>query len=226
MFVPGSSIPYDMGTYYMHALVHLLGPIKRVAGFARKYPTTFTNPRHPNYKEQVDVSGSTTISTSLEFHNGVFGNLTVTAQSFIETPRIEIYGTEGTLICPDPNTYGGPVLLMRKGGTQFYEFPITHEYVTTNKPDMAMYGFTTYDEKRVWADSRRGIGVADMAWAIRNNRPHRCTADIDLHAMEVIYGVEQCSQNGGIYTMTTKPDQPAALPAGKIGADAESALDN
>ena len=234
MFVPGSSIPYDMGTYYLHALVHLLGPIARVSGFAMKHPKKYTHPAHPNYGESVDVTGSTTIQGSLEFHSGAFGNITVMGEGFTETPRIEIYGTEGTLICPDPNTYGGPVLLMRKGGTQFFEIPITHEYVTTNKVSgadlMAKYpngfpeGLTR--EMVMWADSRRGIGVADMAWAIRNNRPHRCTADIDIHAMEVIYAIEQSCEGGKVYTMTTKPDQPKAIRAGFLGGDAEAALDD
>lgn len=83
-----------------------------------------------------------------------------------------------------------------------------------------------WDREKPWADSRRGIGVADIAWALKNNRPHRCAAEIGVHALEVIHGVMHSTATGEVYTMTTHPARPAALPAGFVGPDGEACLDN
>ena len=63
-----------------------------------------------------------------EFANGVMANLTAVSESYTETPRIEIYGMEGTLICPNPNEFGGPVYLRRSGEDEFVKMPLTHGF--------------------------------------------------------------------------------------------------
>ena len=133
-FTDGGNIPYDMGGYYIHALVNMLGPVKRVGGFSRAFEPKeiYRNPRHPDYKGGIDLDVSTIMTGSLEFWNGCYANLTTMGVSHLnEIPRLEIYGTEGTLILPDPNTFCGPVILMR--GTsdenlQTCEMPLTHGY--------------------------------------------------------------------------------------------------
>jgi predicted dehydrogenase len=219
VFGAGGTIPYDMGGYYIHAMVAVLGAIKRVTGFTRAHESKkYSHPMHPKYGQPLNLAYPTILQGSLEFENGVDGSLTVCSESFFpEVPRIEIYGTEGTLICPDPNTYGGPVMLRRNGNPEFYEIPITHGYVTVTKG---------WDREKPWADSRRGIGVADIAWALKNDRPHRCAAEIGVHPLEVIHGVMHSTATGEVYTMTTHPARPAALPAGFVGPDGEACLDN
>lgn len=211
----GGTLPFDMSAYYTHALIHLLGPVKAVAGFADHYPFELRNPHNPEQGQRADARGITSLYGVLQFESGVHGSLIVMGESFMETPRLEIYGSEGTLICPDPNYYGGPVRLMRKGGTQFMEIPITHDHVTTNKFEGA---------KGPWGDSRRGMGVAEMAWAISQGRPHRCSVDIHLHGLELIHGLDVCTKEGKVYTMETRPRRPAALKAGMIGSCHEAAL--
>jgi hypothetical protein len=104
---------------------------------------------------------------------------------------------------------------MRKGNDRFYEIPITHGDVTSNKGEGG---------PGKWDESRRGIGLAEMAWSIRKNRPHRCNSDIHLHALELIHGLEVCGRDNVIYTMTTKPDRPRPLKAGMIGTNHEAAI--
>jgi hypothetical protein len=115
------------------------------------------------------------------------------------------------------------VLLMRKGSRQFMQIPLTHGYCSDAEKDDRLSGNAEADN---WRYSRRGIGVADMAWAMRNGRPHRCSAELGLHAMEIIHGVLHATAQGKVYTMTTHPSQPAALPAGYTDTDAEACLDN
>jgi len=207
VFQPGGGIPFDMGGYYLHALVHLLGPINRATGFAqcRHQKRTRINPKNPYFGEEVETGSINALTGSLEFKNGVLGNITLVSEGFGETPRLEIYGTEGTLICPDPNTFGGPVLLRRKGlndwgNRDFTSMPLTH-------------GFT----EGCW----RGLGVADMAWAITNNRPHRAHGDMGFHVFEVIHGIWQGTETGKIHVMESTCAQPAPLISGCI----ESGMD-
>ena len=233
VFCPGGSIPYDMGGYYIHALVHLLGPINRVTGLIRPFKDELMprNPRHPDYHVPMQFNADTMMSSALEFHNGVFGNLTIMSESHLmELPRLEIYGTEGTLICPDPNAYSGPVFLIR--GNYYLaqpltlddaSVPLTHGYGHENIPDP---GEGTDWDERIWRNCQRGLGVADLAWAIRNGRAHRCSAELGLHAIETIYGIEQSYKNENFYKLISKPAQPEALPSGFIsGTSAEECLD-
>ena len=226
VFSEGGSIPYDMGGYYIHALVNMFGPICRVAGFARPFKTQITqhNPRHPDYHIPIALQANTLLSCVMEFQNGCVSNFTACSESHVrEIPRLEVYGTEGTIILPDPNTFCGPVYILRNRDNTRMEFPLTHGY-GEKKPDPG----AEFDiEERSWINSYRGIGAIDMAWAIRNGRPHRCSAELGLHAIEAIYGVEQSSKNDNVYFMNSKPDRPAALPSGYIfGTSAEECFDN
>jgi len=221
----GGNITYDMSGYYLHALIALLGPAKRVAGLARPLHSEITqrNPRHPDYHVPIPFNLDTIMSNTIEFHNGVYAGLTVVSESHLnELPRLEIYGTEGTLILPDPNTFTGPVYLIRGKEVIKQPIPLTHGYgnVTLPIPD------TDDFEARIWCNCYRGLGVADMAWAIRNNRKHRCSAELGLHAIEIIYGTEQSCKEGKFYTLNSKPEQPDPLPSGYIeGTASEECLD-
>ena len=199
---PGGGIPFDMGGYYLHALVHLLGPIARATGFAQCHNKTRTrkNPQNPLFGEKVEIDTINELVGSLEFASGVLGNITFVSEGFGETPRVEIYGREGVLICPDPNSFGGPVLLKRKGlndwGAEFISMPLTHGYSD---------------------GCCRGIGVADMAWGIVNNRPHRAHGDMGFHVFEVVHGIWEGTKTGKIHLMESTCAQPAPLIDGYIG---------
>jgi len=186
-----------MGGYYIHALVHLLGPVKRAAGFTqlRRGDRAYSNTKHPRFGEAFHVDTINALAGSLEFTNGVMGNIALVSEGFGETSRIEIYGREGTLICPNPNEFGGPVYLKRSGNNECVSMPLTH-------------GFGE--------GCNRGIGVADMAWGIVNGRPHRAHGDLGFHAFEIIHGIWKASEANTAYEMTSTCAQPAPLPSGYV----------
>jgi predicted dehydrogenase len=223
MWGAGSTAPIDLGGYYLSALVHLLGPIARVAGFGQSHGVAYTNTKNPRYGEFIEAEADTSITASMEFASGVLGSLTISGDCFGETPRLEIFGTEGRIVCPDPNTYTGPLYLQRAGSDKLMEMPLSHDYNSYNKGE--------YPEKKrswpdpFWAESRRGLGVADLAWAITNNRPHRCSAELGLHEIELIHGVELSRKQNIIYQIKSRPVQPAPLPSGFLGGEAEKAFD-
>jgi predicted dehydrogenase len=194
---PGGGIPFDMGGYYLHALISLLGPIARVSGFAqsREPNRVVQNVNNPLFGEGFEVKTINAMAGSLEFASGVMGNIALVSEGFGETPRIEIYGREGTILCPNPNEFGGPVFVRRSGEKDFMQMPLTH-------------GFAE--------GCCRGLGVADMAWGIVNGRPHRAHADMGYHAFEVIHGIWESSLTNKVHIMESSCAQPAPLPSGYV----------
>lgn len=224
----GGTIPFDMGGYYIHAMVNLFGPVLRVTGFAAHDKKFFTHPLHAHYGDEILYTNDINrMVATLEFESGVFGCLMATDSSNVmnEDNGITVYGTDGILVCPDPNTFGGPVKLMRAGANGFVDIPLTHGYTGQERAFGEPAADPTDFMAAYWKTSRRGIGVADMAWSILKNRPHRCSAELGLHAIEIIHGVAVSSKTGAIYTMTTHPQRPAALPAGFAGNSAEACFE-
>jgi predicted dehydrogenase len=144
----------DMAPYYLTDLVNLLGPVARVAAMAPKPRPQRTITSQPRAGETIDVEVQTHVSGSLEFHSGAVVAITMS----FDVPGhrhlpLEVYGTEGSLIVPDPNWFGGEVSFLPKGGDW--------ETVPVDRP---------------WTEGQqRSIGLADMAAAIREGRPHRAS---------------------------------------------------
>lgn len=184
---------FDMGPYYMSALVTLLGPVTRVAGLTRiTFPTRHITSQ-PLAGTTVTVETPTHIVSALEFASGVIGQLTTSFDTMVPTPKpnIEIYGSEGTLLVPDPNTFGGPVKIWRKGASDWEEITLARPY----------------------PENHRGLGVLDMAHAIQENRPHRASGDLAQHCLEVMHGAHIAATEG-TYVQLDAPDgvQPAPMP--------------
>jgi predicted dehydrogenase len=109
-----------------------------------------------------------------------------------ELPRMEIYGSKGTLSLPDPNTFGGPVRLRLAGEQSWTEVPITHSYTQNS----------------------RGLGVADMAEAIRSGRAHRANGELAYHVLDLMHTIHDASREGRHVEMTSSCQRPDALPEG------------
>ncbi len=189
VFSAGGGIPFDMGGYYLHNMINLFGSIKRVSGFAKIHNPSrcYENPRHPKYKEEFTIDSPNTIAGSLEFENGVVGNLTITSEaSIFPTPFFEVHGTQGSLKLFDPNDFGGELVLTRNILQEPLKLPILFPY----------------------NDDSRGIGVADMAYSILNNRIPRADAAIGYHAFEAIHGIWSSTDNNIVYCMKSHCDRP------------------
>jgi predicted dehydrogenase len=207
VFSPGGGIPFDMGGYYLHGFIQLFGSISRVSGFAktRNPVRKYVNPRHPNYGEEFTIDSPNTMTASLEFENGTYVSLTVTSEASLFTkPQFDIHGTEGVLTCFDPNDFNGEILLQR-----MYNEP---------KPVTLLHGY---------ADECRGLGVADMAYAIKNKRRPRAHCDMGYHAFEAVHGIWNSCETGKVYTMKSKCPRPEPIRVGQFYGNAqESMLDD
>jgi predicted dehydrogenase len=183
----------DMGPYYISALVNLLGPVRRVSGSARKSFETRTITSQPKYGKIVPVEVPTHVVGTLDFASGAVATVMLTFDVWeAQLPRIEVYGTLGTLSVPDPNAFGGPVRVWLNG--EWKEVPLTHGY----------------------AENSRGLGVADMAAALRSGRPHRASGELAYHVLDVMQSIQEASDSGRYVRVKSKCKKPAPFPMGLL----------
>ncbi|MDA0336721.1 MAG: Gfo/Idh/MocA family oxidoreductase, partial [bacterium] len=191
----GGGPMFDMGPYYLTALVSLLGPVRRVTGSARASfaQRVITNPELRT-GEKIDVDIPTHIAGVLDFCGGAVGTIVTSFDVWSHNlPRIEIYGSEGSLSVPDPNTFGGPVRIRRGGQDTWQEVALTHS-----------------------TDVGRGIGVADMAYGLRSGRPHRSSGELAYHVLELMHAFHTASASGAHVRIESHVERPAALPMGLL----------
>lgn len=194
----GGGPMFDMGPYYLTALIALMGPVKRVTGSARATFPERTITSAPKYGTKIKVDVPTHVAGILDFENGAVGTIVTSFDIWgAQLPRIEIYGTAGSLSVPDPNGFGGPVLVKRYGASGFSEVPLTHGY----------------------SENSRGIGVADMAHAIVSGRPHRANGDLAYHVLDIMHGFHDASSSGCHYELKSTCKRPEPLPLGLSGKE-------
>jgi predicted dehydrogenase len=179
-----------MGPYYLTAMVNLMGPVRRVTGSARiSFPERVATSQAMN-GHRIDVEIPTHVTGLLDFAAGAIGTLITSFDVWShQLPRIEIYGSEGSLSVPDPNTFTGPVKLRRSTDDSWQEVPLTHS-----------------------DNVGRGIGVADMAYAIRYGRPHRASGDLAFHVLDIMHAIHESSDQGRHIDLSQGVTQPAPLP--------------
>jgi len=124
----GGGPMFDMGPYYLTALINLLGPVRRVTGSTRISFPERTITSQPKYGTKIEVKTPTHIAGVLDFASGAIGTIITSFDVWgHHAPIIEIYGSEGTLSVPDPNTFGGVVRVRKAREQEWVEVPLTHE---------------------------------------------------------------------------------------------------
>ncbi|NMA47055.1 MAG: Gfo/Idh/MocA family oxidoreductase [Lentisphaerae bacterium] len=197
----GAGPMLDLGPYYMTALVNLLGPAKSVTAVTTKgfdfrtFGPEVAEQYQDKYKpfDPYPVTVTTHLTGVVEFVCGAVITVVASFDVYKHGHRpIEIYGTEGSMQVPDPNTFGGPVAVCRKGQKEWQEVPLSH----------------------VYAENSRSIGAADMAIALRNNRPHRVNGELANHVLDIMLSFDKSSKAGRKIELGTTCQRPKALPLG------------
>lgn len=187
----GGGPMFDMGPYYLTALISILGPVRRVTGSTRiTFPRrTITSAR--KHGQTIEVEVPTHIVGVLEFVSGAIGTLVTSFDVWSsEAPRMEIFGAEGTLSLPDPNGFGGPVRLKRMDDREWREMPLTHGC----------------------AGNDRGIGVADMAAAVARSCEHRASGALAYHVLDIMHAFHEAASEGRHIMIGSTCARPEALP--------------
>ena len=200
-YKPGGGPILDMGPYYIANLVNLVGPVTRVAalsGTPRKQRLISSEPRQGG---KLKVTTPTTYHALLEFTNGAMITLSASWDVYAHRhPNMELYGTEGAIFVPDPNFFGGEVIVAGGDTVRKTLAPWDHPFGVNNhkcsQGDVANY---------------RGAGLADMAQAIMRKRDIRCGIDRMLHVVEVMTAIMKSGETGRFVTLKSTCKRPAYL---------------
>ncbi|MDA3021620.1 MAG: Gfo/Idh/MocA family oxidoreductase [Actinomycetota bacterium] len=179
----GAGPMMDMGPYYLTALVSLMGPIRRVTGFEQKTFPTRTITSQPLVGDTIDVEIPTHVSAILEFVRGAIATVVMSFDVWAaQVPHLEIYGTAGSLSLPDPNTFGGPVSVQLANARAWRPIDVIGSA----------------------QDDSRGLGIADLALAVRSGATPRASGELACHVLEAMHGIHASSMNGRVYVMQTR----------------------
>ncbi|NLA76494.1 MAG: Gfo/Idh/MocA family oxidoreductase [Clostridiales bacterium] len=182
----------DMGPYYLTALVNLLGPVAAVSGMARaSFPQRLIT-SEPKKGTIIDVDVPTYTTGLLRFRSGAIGTIFTTFDvHYTQGARLEVYGSDGTLLVPDPNGFGGDVMLLKPDGTKEYKkIPLCFNYDTNS----------------------RALGLADMAKAIQTGRRHRANSDQTYHVLEIMESIVRSSEEGRTIELSSSFERCEPMP--------------
>jgi predicted dehydrogenase len=196
-FQPGGGPILDMGPYYITNLIQLIGPVKSVAAIANATFATRTIGNGARMGETVPVNTPTNVHALMEFANGATVTLGSSWDVWVNRHApMELYGEKASLFVPDPNFFGGKLEIGGQDQTITMVDPWDHPFGVPNQENRANY---------------RCAGLADMATAIGEGRPHRCNIDLAIHAVDVMTGILRAGAERRWVDMTTTCERPEAL---------------
>ena len=173
----------DMGPYYLTTMINLMGGVKGVMGMTRSSFSKRIITAAPKFGQVIDVDIPTHCAGMMEFESGAIGTIFTTFDVHYKTQaRFELYGTHGTLMLHDPNHFSGPTLMLRPEDGEYKEMPLMFDY----------------------KENSRGLGLADMAKAIKTGREFRTDCQQILHVLELITAFNKSSDQRAYLPMQTK----------------------
>ncbi|MFH8565560.1 Gfo/Idh/MocA family protein [Streptomyces sp. NPDC017988] len=187
-YQPGAGPLFDLGPYYLASLVALFGSVSQVAATAARARVERTVASGPKAGQVFPVDVPTHVSALIEFASGVRADSTFSFDSALPRIRFEVTGTEGTLAVPDPNTFGGPLKVLPSGDDAWRELPV-----------------------RGRTDGR-GLGVVDMARAVRGGGAHRASGALALHVLQTMTAIADSAAHSRFTPLTTRVVPPRPLP--------------
>ncbi|MFM2052521.1 MAG: hypothetical protein RL456_558 [Pseudomonadota bacterium] len=192
-YQPGGGPLHDVGVYYLTHLVNHFGPVARLRSTSHVTHAERRVPFGPCEGQVLPVAVPTHVVTQLDFASGPQIVLTSSFDVWAHTHApMELYGDDGTLLGADPNRFGGTV---------------RHSHRTGD--------FVRAAGGRPYTTNSRGIGLIDMVRALQEDRPHRCSAEMALHVLEVMDRALDAGRTGRAVTLKTRCERPAPL-TGKL----------
>ena len=195
---PGGGIGFDVGIYYITALLSILGPVQDVSGVVHTRKPDRQRYSLEHFGESFQVQCENLMAGTLQFKCGAVGNILFDANSiftFPEQPSMVICGSLGMMYMADPNHFGGEVKVILKGNNEPFPMQQSHAF----------------------SDECRGLGVAEMAWSLRMGRKHRASKEMAYHALEVLHGIVKSSETRSNQVMESNFEKMPPLPRGFSG---------
>lgn len=211
----GGGPMFDMGPYYLTALVYLLGPIKEVFCFAAS-----GRPLRNIMGKMTQTEIPTTYTGTIKFECGAIGTITMSFDTWkTSLPCLEVYGTEGSITVPDPNQFCGQIRFFN--GNELSELVAevaephpAKLFTMLEKQDTCEKDIVNeFPHSEEYMTNMRGLGVSDMAQALLDHRETRMSAEMSLHVVEALNAFNRSADTGMPYVMTTTFSK--TMPMGK-----------
>jgi len=182
----------DMGPYYLTAVATLLGGFKRATGAARIGSATRSIGPIGSPVRTIPVETPTHVAGVLELASGPIVTILTSFDTWAsDIPKIEIYGSDGVISAPDPNVFGGAAKLRKPGDETWTEIPSSLPF----------------------AENSRGLGVRDMARAIRDGGPYQTDGALAYHVLDVMHAILDSAREGCRVDIASAYDRPAQFTA-------------
>jgi predicted dehydrogenase len=205
-FLPGGGPVLDMGPYYITNLINLIGPVRRVSALlstGRKERIINSQPDNPRNGEKIKVKTPTTYQALLEFVSGACVTVSLSWDVWAHKHQnMELYGQTGAMFVPDPNFFGGDVMVAGSDQKPLALIPWDHPFHRNN------WGMNNSQTDVVWANYRCA-GLADMADAIMKKRLARCDISMVAHVVEIMTAMMESGTSHKVVTLKSTCKRPA-----------------
>lgn len=188
LFQEGAGPLFDIGPYYLTALAQFFGPVASVAAIGSKAHAKRTIGSGPRAGEQFDVTVPSQHAALVAYASGQSATMIYSFDSSVPRTLLEVTGTEGAMLVPDPNQFDG-------------EIKVRHR----DDEDWQLVAETTQV-------SSRGTGALDMARAIREDRPHRAQGALAFHVLDTMIAISESADQGEFVRVESAADKPELLP--------------
>ncbi len=199
LFKAGGGPLLDIGPYYIAALVNCLGPVTEVAGGTRVGAPTRTMLFEHATVATIDVEVPTHATAVLRFASGAIGTVLMSFDVWDKRgtvrPAIEIFGTAGSMVVPDPKDFDGDVLIKVPHHAEWEVVPpVTERQGPPGGAEQLL----------------RGLGVVDLVAAL-SGAPHRTGPELALHVLEVLDAIERSGRDHTVVRLATTCARPAPM---------------
>ena len=188
LYAAGAGPLFDVGPYYLTALVQVFGSVSSVAALGSKARARRVIGSGPKAGEEFDVAVPSHVSALAQFESGQSAQGIFSFDSALPRTLLEVNGTEATMLFPDPNYFDGEIAIRRR-----------------DSEDWETVASTT-------ALSFRGTGVLDMARALREGRPHRAQGLLGYHVLDTMIAIAESVESRAFVDVASSVDKPPLLP--------------
>lgn len=200
LFAAGAGPLLDMGPYYFSALVSLFGSVDRVSAFGTKAREERQIHTGPHAGTMFPVEVPSTMQVIAAFESGAQSQSVLSFDSALERHGVvEIHGTEGSIVIPDPNRFEGRIAVVAPLGVLHDGMSVEQEWVEVTHEDLSV---------------GRGIGALDMARAIAEDRPHVASGALGYHVLDVLLSASESAATGETVRVESSVAPVPALPEG------------
>ena len=212
-FQIGGGPVIDMGPYFFTTLVNLLGPAKNVRARGVKFSEKRTIQTGPKKDQFFSVEIPTSVMLNMEFENGsvIQGFLSFDVQNHSRN-HMELYGSNGSIIVPDPNMFGGPIFISGDQGSVWEEHSVEKMYL--GKTNIVNHSGRSNEQPK--QSNYRGIGLSEMIYSIENNKLHRCNGGLALHVLDIIETTLKAVETNIQCEISTNCEQPTPFSENEI----------